>query len=48
MLTQLASLGAWDWFIAGGLLLVLEASRHFAEPYATLSVFRGTVHRRVK
>ena len=24
MLTQLASLGAWDWFIAGGLLLVLE------------------------
>ena len=24
MLTQLASLGAWDWFIAGGLLLVVE------------------------
>jgi len=24
MLTELASLGVWDWFIAGGLLLVLE------------------------
>jgi membrane protein implicated in regulation of membrane protease activity len=24
MLTLLASLGVWDWFIAGGLLLVLE------------------------
>jgi membrane protein implicated in regulation of membrane protease activity len=24
MLTQLSSLGAWGWFIAGGLLLVLE------------------------
>jgi len=24
MLTLIASLGAWDWFIAGGLLLVLE------------------------
>jgi len=24
MLTQLALLGAWDWLIAGGLLLVLE------------------------
>jgi inner membrane protein len=24
MLEQLASLGVWDWFIAGGLLLVLE------------------------
>src|SRR5260370_15275402 len=24
MLTLFASLGVWDWFIAGGLLLVLE------------------------
>ena len=24
MLTQFASLGVWDWFIAGGLLFVLE------------------------